>query len=65
MEDIAEASGVTKLILYRHFDSKEELYLSIVERVAGRLSAEVAGPRIRSAPWGDRRGVSDSCPRGP
>src|SRR5580658_8594931 len=41
MDEIAEASGVTKLILYRHFDSKEELYLSIVERVAGRLAGEV------------------------
>src|SRR5687767_13524021 len=25
MEDVAEACGVTKLIVYRHFDSKEDL----------------------------------------
>jgi AcrR family transcriptional regulator len=53
MEDIAEAAGVTKLIVYRHFESKEELYLSIVERVAGRLGAEVAN----AIDGGRRRGV--------
>lgn len=53
MEDIAEASGVTKLIVYRHFDSKEDLYLSIVERVAGRLGDEVTTAVKR----GRRRGV--------
>jgi AcrR family transcriptional regulator len=41
MEDIAAASGVTKLIVYRHFDSKEELYRAILERVSSRLGQEV------------------------
>ena len=41
MEDIAEAAGVTKLIVYRHFESKEELYRAILEEVSGRLRAEV------------------------
>lgn len=53
MEDIAEAAGVTKLILYRHFESKEELYRSIVESVSGRLGAEVDEAMTR----GRRRGV--------
>ena len=53
MEDIAEASGVTKLIVYRHFDSKEDLYRAILEEVSGRLSAQVAAARGR----GQRRGV--------
>jgi AcrR family transcriptional regulator len=42
MEDIAEASGVTKLIVYRHFESKEGLYRSILVTVSDRLVAEVA-----------------------
>jgi AcrR family transcriptional regulator len=42
MEDIAEAAGVTKLIVYRHFDSKEDLYRSILVQVSGRLAEEVA-----------------------
>ncbi len=38
MEAIAAAAGVSKLIVYRHFDSKEELYRSVIERVALRLA---------------------------
>jgi AcrR family transcriptional regulator len=36
MEDIAAESGVTKLIVYRHFDSKEALYRSVLEQVFTR-----------------------------
>jgi AcrR family transcriptional regulator len=36
MEDIAAASGVTKLILYRHFDSKEALYRAVLEQLFAR-----------------------------
>ena len=42
MEDIAEAAGVTKLIVYRHFESKEELYRSILHQVSGRLADQVS-----------------------
>lgn len=44
MEDIAAASGITKLIVYRHFDSKEDLYRAVLQRVFDRLAEEfVAG----------------------
>src|SRR4051794_18067281 len=32
LEDIAAAAGVTKPVLYRHFDSKKELYLALLAR---------------------------------
>ena len=32
LDDVASAAGVTKPILYRHFDSKDELYLALLER---------------------------------
>jgi AcrR family transcriptional regulator len=32
LDDIAAAAGVTKPILYRHFDSKRDLYLGLLER---------------------------------
>jgi AcrR family transcriptional regulator len=36
MEDVAAASGITKLIVYRHFASKQELYDAVLERVSER-----------------------------
>jgi AcrR family transcriptional regulator len=42
MEDVASACGVTKLIVYRHFETKEELYRAILQRVFDRLGEELA-----------------------
>ena len=47
MEDVATACGVTKLIVYRHFGSKEELYREILQQVfdhLGRGAPQRAGP---------------------
>jgi len=41
MEDVAAACGVTKLIVYRHFGSKEELYREILEQVFDHLGQEL------------------------
>jgi AcrR family transcriptional regulator len=43
MEDVADASGITRLIVYRNFASKEDLYRSVLERVATRLGEEFTG----------------------
>ena len=32
MEEIAKNAGITRLIIYRHFDSKEDLYRSVLDR---------------------------------
>src|SRR4051812_50069115 len=40
MEDVAATAGVTKLIVYRHFDSKDELYRAVLTQVATRLREE-------------------------
>src|SRR3954462_7664548 len=39
--DLATAAGVTKPVLYEHFGSKQELYVALVDREAGRLSEAV------------------------
>jgi AcrR family transcriptional regulator len=36
MDDVAAAAGVTKLIVYRHFDAKEALYRAVLEGVFER-----------------------------
>lgn len=52
MDDVAAACGVTKLILYRHFEGKEELYRAILQRVFDRLGEEL------------ERGLATGSPRG-
>lgn len=37
MDDIASAAGVTKPVLYQHFDSKEDLYDEVVQVTGRRL----------------------------
>lgn len=43
MDDVAEAAGVTKPVLYQHFPSKRALYQELLDDVAARLVAAVAG----------------------
>lgn len=56
MNDVAEAAGVTKPVLYQHFGSKRELFLELLREVGGRLRDDVAtatasatGPRAQVA----------------
>ena len=44
LEDIAAEAGVTRVILYRHFDSKTDLYQAVLDRMCVRLDAHVAEP---------------------
>ena len=41
MDDVAAVADITKLIVYRHFDSKEALYDAVLERVSERLTEEI------------------------
>jgi AcrR family transcriptional regulator len=42
MNDIAEAAGVTKPVLYQHFDSKSDLYRALLDAVGARMLAAIA-----------------------
>lgn len=41
MDAVANAAGITRLIVYRHFESKEALYEAVLTRIAGRLRTEL------------------------
>lgn len=41
MDDIAKAAGVTKPVLYQHFDAKETLFVEVLGIVGERMLAEV------------------------
>lgn len=41
MDDIATAAGVTKPVLYQHFETKETLYAEVIDITADTLLAEV------------------------
>ena len=42
MNEVAEAVGVTKPVLYQHFDSKRDLYQALIDEVGNRLLASIA-----------------------
>ncbi len=42
MNDIADAAGVTKPVLYQHFDSKSDLYSALIEEVGNRRLDAIA-----------------------
>ncbi|WP_161606181.1 TetR/AcrR family transcriptional regulator [Microlunatus speluncae] len=39
VDEIAEAAGVTKVLIYRHFSTKREIYLAVLGRAWDRLAA--------------------------
>ena len=55
MNEVAEAAGVTKPVLYQHFPSKRELYLELLSDVGTHLTSRITeasraapGPRERT-----------------
>ena len=42
MDQVAEAAGITKPVLYQHFGSKRQLYRELLDDVGGRLADAIA-----------------------
>ncbi|MER6946690.1 TetR family transcriptional regulator [Nonomuraea sp. NPDC000554] len=40
LEDVAAEAGISRVILYRHFDSKTDLYRAVLDRAEARLRAQ-------------------------
>ena len=49
MNDIAEAAGVTKPVLYQHFASKRDLYLQLLAEVGGELRETIAKATVNAS----------------
>ena len=49
MDDVAEAAGVTKPVLYQHFDSKRRLYLELLDDVGQQLLDAIAAATSSAA----------------
>lgn len=49
MNEVAEAAGITKPVLYQHFTSKRELYLAVIEEAGRRLIDAITDPRIAAS----------------
>jgi AcrR family transcriptional regulator len=41
LDDIAAEAGISRVILYRHFDSKSDLYRAVLDRICARLGETV------------------------
>jgi AcrR family transcriptional regulator len=54
MNDIAEAAGVTKPVLYQHFDSKAELYRALLDEVGTRMLEQIAKATSEAVDGRDR-----------
>ena len=55
MDDVAAAAGITRLIVYRHFPSKEALYVAVLEGVRDRLAEETVASFGRGEHGGGAR----------
>lgn len=42
MNDVADAAGVTKPVLYQHFASKQDLYLALIDDVGRRMITAIS-----------------------
>ena len=49
LDDIAAEAGVSRAILYRHFDSKTDLYQAVLDSACGRLIASVGADEFTEA----------------
>jgi AcrR family transcriptional regulator len=46
LEDVAREAGVTRMIVYTHFESKTVLYRSVLERMREKLGAATGAPEF-------------------
>lgn len=52
LDDVAEEAGISKVLLYRHFDSKADLYRAVLDRSLKHLQTSVGTEKFTMASIG-------------
>lgn len=64
LDDVAAEAGITRVLLYRHFDSKADLYRSVLDRAYTRVKAALGGDDLRPEAIGALLGAASADPDG-
>jgi AcrR family transcriptional regulator len=65
LEDVADQAGVTKVLIYRHFDSKADLYRAALEDTRARVGSATGGAdRLGEESFGALVAVAGEDPDG-
>ncbi|MGH3663048.1 MAG: TetR/AcrR family transcriptional regulator [Micromonosporaceae bacterium] len=46
LDDVAREAGITRVLLYRHFDSKADMYRAVLDRACANLEAAVGSEHL-------------------
>jgi AcrR family transcriptional regulator len=64
LDDVAAQAGISRVILYRHFESKTDLYRAVLDLARRRLHAAVSGEQYTPASIGALLGAAADDPDG-
>lgn len=64
LDDVAREAGITRVIVYRHFASKADLYRAVLEHICARLGEATGAPRFTDASIGGLLAVASDDPDG-
>ena len=65
LDDVANEAGVTKVLIYRHFDSKADLYLAALDDTRSRVRSATGGAgRLGEESFGALAAVAGEDPDG-
>ncbi|WP_436773915.1 TetR/AcrR family transcriptional regulator [Yinghuangia sp. YIM S09857] len=64
LDDVATEAGITRVLLYRHFDSKADLYRSVLDRACARVMAAMGDEDLQPEALGALLGAASADPDG-
>jgi AcrR family transcriptional regulator len=64
LDEVAREAGISKVLLYRHFDSKADLYRAVLERSSARLTTRIGDDEFTMASIGALLSAASEDPDG-